>query len=88
MTSAPYPNIDAPAWTILLRAESGRQITEQVATELIGPELAAPALAQLRARYLLEDEGQFTPLAERLRLWDRKAQADRAGPPSPLPKPA
>ncbi len=84
MTRSHYPNLDPPAWTVLLRAAEGQEVTQELAAGIVGPDLAAPALAQLQARFLIE-EGRFTPLGERLRLWDRKAQAKRAGPPSPPP---
>ncbi len=81
MTSDPYPNIDAPAWTILLRADQSREITQELAVRIVGPELAAPALTQLQAHYLLE-EGRFTPLAETIRRWNRKGGVLQA-PPEP-----
>jgi hypothetical protein len=79
-----YPDLDPPAWTVLLRAAEGQKVTQELAAGIVGPDLAAPALAQLQARHLLA-EGHFTALASRFRLWDRQAQAKRAGPPSPPP---
>jgi len=65
-----YPNLAAPAWTLLLRAEPGQQITAELAAGIVGPDLAAEAIAELEARHLL-DNGQFMPVAEAVRRWNR-----------------
>ena len=65
-----YPNLDAPAWTLLLRAEPGQIITAELAAGIVGPDLAAGAIAQLEERHLLEN-GQFLPVAEAVRRWNR-----------------
>ncbi len=70
---SPYPNIDAPAWTVLLRTEPGQIVTAELAAELVGPDCASFAIAQLEEKHLL-DESRFTPLAEALRRWNRQRQ--------------
>jgi hypothetical protein len=68
--TAPYPNISAPAWVVLLRIGVDQPVTAQSAAGLVGPYLAAEAVAELEAKHLSE-EGFFTPLAKTLRRWDR-----------------
>ncbi len=72
MTSqiAPYPNLDAPAWTLLIRAAPGQLVTAEVATRIVGPDLAAEAISQLEEKHLL-DKGEFMPVAVKFRLWNR-----------------
>lgn len=69
-TLAPYPNLTPHAWTVLIRAEPGQIITIELAAGIVGSDLAAEAIAQLEAKHLLA-EGQFMPVAEALRRWNR-----------------
>ncbi len=71
MTAAPYPNLTPPAWTLLVRAESGKAVTADMAAQIVGPDLAAAAVQELEARHMLDDEGQFMPVAEAFRRWNR-----------------
>ena len=72
MTRSTYPNLDAPALTLLVRAEPGQNITAELAATIVGPDLAAGAIAQLEQKHFL-DEGQFTPVALAVRRWNLKA---------------
>jgi hypothetical protein len=67
---ASYPNLDAPAWTVLIRAEPAQLVTVELAAGIVGPDLAAEAIAQLEERHLL-DKGEFMPVALKFRLWNR-----------------
>ncbi len=69
-TTAPYPNLAPPAWTLLVRAEPGQIITAELAAGIVGPDLAAGAIAELEAKHLL-DAGKFMPVAVNLRRWNR-----------------
>jgi hypothetical protein len=67
----PFPNLDPPAWTLLLRAASGQAITIDYAAGIVGPDLAAEAVAQLVARHMLDENSRFMPVAEAVRRWNR-----------------
>lgn len=67
--TASYPNLDAPAWTVLIRSEPGQLVTVELAAQIVGPDLAAEAIAQLEERHLL-DNGEFMPVALKFRLWN------------------
>jgi len=69
-TIATYPNLAPPAWTLLIRAEPGQIITAELAAGIVGPDLAAEAIAELEERHLL-DAGEFMPVAVKFRLWNR-----------------
>jgi hypothetical protein len=66
----PYPNLDAPAWTVLVRADASQPVTVELAAQIVGPDLAAEAITQLEERHLL-DKGEFMPVALKFRLWNR-----------------
>jgi len=66
----PYPNLDPPAWTVLIRADDQQPVTVELAAQIVGPDLAAEAIAQLEEKHLL-DKGEFMPVALKFRLWNR-----------------
>ena len=68
--TASYPNLDAPAWTVLIRSEPSPLVTVELAAQIVGPDLAAEAIAQLEERHLLNN-GEFMPVALKFRLWNR-----------------
>jgi hypothetical protein len=68
-TTARYPTLDAPAWTLLIRAEPGKPVTPELAARIVGPDLAAEAIAQLEERHLLE-KGEFMPVGVKFRAWN------------------
>jgi hypothetical protein len=71
MTAGVYPFLTPPAWTLLVRAEPGRIVTPESAAQIIGPDLAAGAVRELEDRHMLDDDGQFMPVAEAFRRWNR-----------------
>ena len=71
MTQAPYPNLTPLAWTLLVRAEPGQLITADLAAKIVGPNLAAAAVQELENKHMLDDDGQFMPVALALRRWNR-----------------
>jgi len=67
----PYPDLAPPAWTLLIRAAPGQVITTEYAAGIVGPDLAAEAVAQLVAKGMLDDENRFIAVAEAVRRWNR-----------------
>lgn len=66
----PYPDIAPPAFTVLVRAAEGDTITAEVAARIVGPDLAAEAIAQLEAKHLLA-AGEWLPVGLAVRRWNR-----------------
>ena len=67
----PWPDIGPAAWTVLLRADSGRAITIEAAAQIVGPDLAAEAIDQLTRKHLVLEDG-ISPLGETFRRWHRQ----------------
>ena len=67
----PYPDLAPPAWTLLIRAAPGQIITAEYAAGIVGPDLAAEAVAQLVAKGMLDENSRFMPVAEAVRRWNR-----------------